>query len=609
MKLNTYIVKSQLKRLLVLATVAILPFAATSKDQGGESGPGQATTLMQDGTWLLTGGSASRNAATSYDMQTQRVQRLPDLKKPRAWHTATMMPSGEVLLLGGLDEKNNLVSVPEFFDLATQSFTQLPALPLLARAAHTATVLTDGRLLIIGGVNKYGKALTDVELWNPATNDTEQLGRGLSTGRYQQTATLLADGSVVVWGGKSDNGRVLTKGERFDPKTNAFEAIDRIPEASTTVPEVAGTLPVQGAIQVPLDAQPALRLNRPLDVKTVSASTLTLTGPTGIVATKVIAAESGSLIFITPNETLKPDTQYRILLNAPADTKGYPLTGAPISFTTAKSGSLNNANKKSIGANLSLTRLLPPARNETASNAGSIMVPNGQAGEIREMQPAVQMRPPLRAGKGVTAVSGVVMTQQGQPLPRVRIELVGTRYTTRTNNTGRFLLQGIPAGKHELWIDARPASYGHKTYGTFIVAADVQRGKTYVLPYISWMPEIDTATEVQFDSPTKKEVVLTSPKIPGMEVRIPAGTIIRDHAGKRVTKLSLTPIPVDRPPFPLPTTFAVPVYFTVQPGGAVLYKADGSYAIARVIYPNYTHRAIGARVEVECTAYTPSARL
>ena len=60
-----------------------------------------------------------------------------------------------------------------------------------------------------------------------------------------------------------------------------------------------------------------------------------------------------------------------------------------------------------------------------------------------------------------------------------------------------------------------------------------------------------------------------------------------------VTEVSITPIPVDRPPFPLPNNVEVPIYFTVQPGGAYLYNRD--HTGAWLVYPNYTHALPGAR--------------
>jgi len=48
---------------------------------------------------------------------------------------------------------------------------------------------------------------------------------------------------------------------------------------------------------------------------------------------------------------------------------------------------------------------------------------------------------------------------------------------------------------------------------------------------------------------------------------------LRDHDRRPVTQVSITPIPIDRPPYPLPANVEVPVYFTLQPGGAYVVGA------------------------------------
>jgi RHS repeat-associated protein len=60
------------------------------------------------------------------------------------------------------------------------------------------------------------------------------------------------------------------------------------------------------------------------------------------------------------------------------------------------------------------------------------------------------------------------------------------------------------------------------------------------------------------------------------------GATITDHTHQPVTQVSITPIPLDRPPFPLPLV-EPPAYFTIQPGGGYVYGPNGG---ARVIYPN-----------------------
>ena len=603
---------ASLKRWLLGLMMVTLPFVAGT--QVSDPGPipvapmkvqvGQAATLMAEGNWLMTGGGQSRSSVSLVSAVNRVPQVLTSLAIGRSFHSATVMPSGEVLIHGGLDVNNKLVPRDEFFDPATRTFSTLPPLPLTPRAGHSATLLTDGRLLIVGGVNQKGEALADFEIWNPATNTTDRFSGSLSVARYQHSATLLPDGTLLILGGKGSKGDALTTTELFNPNSQRFGVTRQtLPAAfaASTSPALTASTPANGANAVAVDIQLALRMNRPLDGKTASSATLTLVGPQGNVATKVIAAEAGMLAFITPQRPLKPGTEYRLLLNAPMDTKGYPLTGNPIHFVTDKGGAQSNQGKKPILGNIGLANLLKGADEAIAATSPSSSGTDTRGvAQIDVVRPPLVIPKPLMAAAGVTAVSGVVMTLDGEPLANVHLSAEFSKRTVRTHTDrqGRFLLAGLGAGHYEVFVDARPAGSRGTRYGTFVVGVDAKAGKTNVLPYIMWMPEMDSATEITLPSPTSKEVVLTSPKIPGMEVHIPAGAIIKDHDGKVVTKLSLTPIPVDRTPFPIPNSFAVPVYFTVQPGGAAVYNAaDGSPALARVIYPNYTKRAAGMVVD------------
>src|SRR4029453_6828599 len=94
--------------------------------------------------------------------------------------------------------------------------------------------------------------------------------------------------------------------------------------------------------------------------------------------------------------------------------------------------------------------------------------------------------------------------------------------------------------------------------------------------------------------PTSSEVVVTTPYIPGLELHLPPGTTIRGEDGQTVTRLGITPIPIDRTPFPLAKNVSVPVYFTIQPGGAYVYpKGAGAW----LVYPNYHHAPAGVQAQ------------
>jgi RHS repeat-associated protein len=206
---------------------------------------------------------------------------------------------------------------------------------------------------------------------------------------------------------------------------------------------------------------------------------------------------------------------------------------------------------------------------------------------------------PLSGPSGVTAVAGQTLTLDGEPLAGVTLRLEDRKASS--DDSGRFLLTEVPAGHHVLVVDGRSASSPGRAFGVFEIGVDLAEGKTTALPATVWMPRLDTAHTERFTTPTTGEVVVKTPRIPGLEVRVPAGSTIRDSDGKVVKELGITAIPVDRPPFPLPADVQVPIYFTVQPGGAYIFPEG-----ARIIYPNYTDEAPGTRVNF--WNYDPKAK-
>ncbi len=196
----------------------------------------------------------------------------------------------------------------------------------------------------------------------------------------------------------------------------------------------------------------------------------------------------------------------------------------------------------------------------------------------------------LRAPPGTTALTGRVLKLDGKPLPKVTVR-VGKK-SARTDAQGRFLLPGISADATTLVVDGASANTKQRQYGRFDIRITPKAGTSVDVGFPVWMTPLDTRHTVKFAAPAKTEVVLKTPRIPGLEVRIPKGSVVRDEQGKPVTELGITAIPIDRPPFPLPKNSVVPVYFTVQPGGTYVFPKG-----AQVIYPNYTREAPGTRVE------------
>jgi RHS repeat-associated protein len=216
---------------------------------------------------------------------------------------------------------------------------------------------------------------------------------------------------------------------------------------------------------------------------------------------------------------------------------------------------------------------------------------------ITRRGPAPAAPPALSAPPGVSALSGRVLKLDGKPLPHVTVT-AGTqdtgssgaaRASATTDRLGRFLLRGLAPSTTTVIVDGSTANTRTRSYGLYRIRVHPVAGHTTLLGFPVWMSPLDTADVVHFPAPTDRDVVLTTPKIPGLEVHIPKGSVIRDAAGRVVTQLGITPIPIDRSPFPLPTNGIVPVFFTVQPGGSTVFP-DG----ATIVYPNYTHAPPGS---------------
>src|SRR6266496_236230 len=566
---------------VVLVAVFSLQLTAVSSTNSGVGSsapiPGPSSTLLPDGRLLLLGGtSASGPGATALinnPADGSTVILAQALSFARTGHSATMLPNGKVLVLGGIGSDGKVVSQTELFDPNTQSFSLLQLAPA-ARAFHTATVLTDGKLAIIGGVGPDGVVQATVALWNYRDGTTSSVAAQLNFPRWNHTASLLADGTVQISGGKDNSAAPVNQIEIFNPQSKTIEVQPSITTdaASAALTEIVASMPIDGASQVPQDAFVALRFSQLIQVQSVSQNSVLLMGAEGAIDVNIIPAESGRLAFIVPKRPLQPGNTYTISLAGALDEKGAPVAYFQASFTTAGQPPANGLNDGE--------QWLPDPENFNG------LWTSGRPKSASEFQDR------LYAPAGVTAVSGLVLALNGKPLPNVTLQIGTNR--TRTDGTGRFLLVNVPAGHQVLIIDGTSANTPLKRYGVFENGIDIKKKQTNVLPYTIWIPMLDMAHALKIPSPTKQETVITNPAIPGLEVHLPPGAVIYDRQGKIVTQVSITPIPTDRPPFPLPLGLQIPTYFTVQPGGAYIVAPNKQGA--RLIYPNYTHMVPGSRI-------------
>src|SRR5262249_16631652 len=133
------------------------------------------------------------------------------LATARAAHTATLLPSGKVLVAGGQDSSDYFSSA-ELYDPAAATWTATGSL-VTARAAHTATLLPSGKVLVAGGADS-SDYLNNAELYDPAAATWTATG-SLGTARDWHTATLLPSGKVLVAGGYNGSS-ALSAAELYD---------------------------------------------------------------------------------------------------------------------------------------------------------------------------------------------------------------------------------------------------------------------------------------------------------------------------------------------------------------------------------------------------------
>ena len=96
--------------------------------------------------------------------------------------------------------------------------------PAASVPGQTATRLPDGSVLLIGGLGSAGP-MTAATVWDPRTGARISLPVGLEHARAWHSATLYPDGSVLIRGGVGATGGVVGAVERFHPATQVFETL------------------------------------------------------------------------------------------------------------------------------------------------------------------------------------------------------------------------------------------------------------------------------------------------------------------------------------------------------------------------------------------------
>jgi N-acetylneuraminic acid mutarotase len=161
-------------------------------------------TLLQNGQVLVTGGEdSSRNFLTSaelYNLATGKWTVTGGTATPRVDHTATLLANGKVLVAGGYLGVNSqyqpvYTATAELYDPSTGTWKATGSMTV-PRAFHGATLLPSGQVLVAGGSNADGSSNVSAELYDPSTGTWKATGNMNSS--FAAQLTLLQNGQALV---------------------------------------------------------------------------------------------------------------------------------------------------------------------------------------------------------------------------------------------------------------------------------------------------------------------------------------------------------------------------------------------------------------------------
>jgi hypothetical protein len=204
-------------------------------------------TVLLDGKILVAGGEGLLTSAELYDPLSGTWTTTGAMATGRYGHSATLLRDGRVLVAGGIvagDAADDQMPPGELYDPISGTWTVTGAMAA-DRYGHTATLLPDGKVLVVGGSQDGSPDGPFAELYDPLSG-TWTAARNMATMRSSHTATLLPNGTVLVAGGyirstrelcgqpagspSVDCTNPLASAEVYDPQTGAWSATQNMVE-------------------------------------------------------------------------------------------------------------------------------------------------------------------------------------------------------------------------------------------------------------------------------------------------------------------------------------------------------------------------------------------
>src|SRR5439155_1104485 len=283
--------------------------------------------------------------------------------------------------------------------------------------------------------------VTFSESVNPSTVNNNTIALFANGGRFGNIAGVSADNlTVVLNGGMLPASSVVTvaltsaiqdlSGNRLADFTTAFTTA---PPFDTARPSVVSQRPGNGASGVAAGTRIVLFLSEPLDATTVTATTVTMTGPAGAVNIAVTLDATGQVIRLVPAGPLVANSYY--FYQTTAAIRGinglapqnpgswYFYTGGPLDATAPAVRSITPPPAAvSVGDNARIivrfTEQVNPltVNGTTLSVAANASVPTSVTFSNQNMDVYLEPYAPLPDGQSVTVAIAGVTDIAGNPV-------------------------------------------------------------------------------------------------------------------------------------------------------------------------------------------------
>jgi len=202
---------------------------------------GVTATAMPGGEVVVIGGQGANSAPSAAVFEMKIDQGAPTVKRkramlshPRSGHTATRLtddPGASVLVVGGIDGTGAPVRPAELLRPLSDAFSATFAYGMVVpRSRHAAVRMPEGSVMVIGGVDDHGVGVATLERFS-LDNGFVDAGNDLpsGTGLVDFAVTPLPDGRVLLTGGRTSDGRAVANALIIQLDASGLSVLHTVP--------------------------------------------------------------------------------------------------------------------------------------------------------------------------------------------------------------------------------------------------------------------------------------------------------------------------------------------------------------------------------------------